>query len=105
MTTARGRCRSRGRTERAHRSLENRTERGFPQRPHASSSIRFTHEIPDSPRDRGYLETFMDWNLIYRDEYEMALLGASLDPIRVESYDVYGDPAGSVVYLLVKRIG
>ena len=27
----------RGRTERAHRDLENRTERGFPQRPHASS--------------------------------------------------------------------
>jgi len=28
-----GRCRSCGRTERAHSSLENRTERGFPQRP------------------------------------------------------------------------
>jgi extracellular factor (EF) 3-hydroxypalmitic acid methyl ester biosynthesis protein len=28
-------------------------------------------------RDRAYLETFMDWNLIYRDEYEMAQLGAS----------------------------
>jgi hypothetical protein len=26
-------------------------------------------------RDRGYLETFMDWNLIYRDEYEMACSG------------------------------
>lgn len=37
MGTAHGRCRSRGRAERAHRSLENRTERGFPQRPHASS--------------------------------------------------------------------
>ena len=36
MRSAHGRCRSRGRTERAHRSLENRTERGFPQRPHAS---------------------------------------------------------------------
>src|SRR5688572_9560525 len=34
---AHGRCRSRGRTERAHRSMENRTERGFPQRPHALS--------------------------------------------------------------------
>jgi hypothetical protein len=34
---AHGRCRSRGRTERAHRSLENRSERGFPQRPHAAS--------------------------------------------------------------------
>ena len=56
-------------------------------------------------RDRGYLETFMDWNLIYRDEYDMALLGASLDRTLFESYDVYGDPSGSVVYLLVRRIG
>ena len=37
MQNAHGRCRSRGRIERAHRSLENRIERGFPQRPHASS--------------------------------------------------------------------
>jgi hypothetical protein len=29
-----------GRTERAHEDLENRTERGFPQRPHASSILR-----------------------------------------------------------------
>ena len=33
---AHGRCRPRGRQERAHRDLENRTGRGFPQRPHAS---------------------------------------------------------------------
>jgi hypothetical protein len=30
-----GSCRSRGRPERAHRSLENRTDRGFPQLPQA----------------------------------------------------------------------
>ena len=34
--TAHGRRRPRGRTERVHSDLENRTERGFPQRPHAS---------------------------------------------------------------------
>ncbi len=32
-----GRCHPCGRQERAHRDLENRTERGFPQRPHPSS--------------------------------------------------------------------
>jgi hypothetical protein len=31
LKTAYRSCRSRGRQERAHRSLENRTERGFPQ--------------------------------------------------------------------------
>ena len=54
-------------------------------------------------RDRGYMEVFMDWSLIYRDEYDMALLAASLDPAHIESYDVYSDPSGCVVYLLVKR--
>jgi Transposase, Mutator family len=34
---AHGRRRPSGRTERAHRDLENRTDRGFPQRPHAAS--------------------------------------------------------------------
>ena len=34
---AHGRCRRCGRTERAHSDLENRRERSFPQRPHASS--------------------------------------------------------------------
>lgn len=40
MKRAHGRCRHCGRTERAHSDLENRTERGFPQRPHASLSSR-----------------------------------------------------------------
>ena len=39
MHGAHGRCRPYGRTERVHSDLENRTERGFPQRPHASSFI------------------------------------------------------------------
>jgi transposase InsO family protein len=35
----RGRCHPCGRQERAHRDLENRTERGFPQRPHPSALL------------------------------------------------------------------
>src|SRR5262249_29017878 len=34
-----GSCRTCGRTERVHRSLEKRTERAFPQLPHALSSF------------------------------------------------------------------
>jgi hypothetical protein len=43
IETAYGSCRSRGRQERAHRSLENRTERGFPQLPQAPSSPTKCH--------------------------------------------------------------
>ena len=45
--TGRGSCRSRGRRERAHRSLENRTERGFPQLPQALLLIH--HVLPMFP--------------------------------------------------------
>src|SRR5262249_782074 len=38
-TPACGSCRTCGRTERVHRSLEKRTERAFPQLPHALSSF------------------------------------------------------------------
>ena len=40
--TACGSCRSRGRQERVHRSLENRPERGFPQLPQA---LFFIHKV------------------------------------------------------------
>jgi hypothetical protein len=55
--------------------------------------------------DRGYMETFMDWRLIYRDEYDMAMLAANLDAAVVESSEIYCDPGGSVVYLMVKKVG
>jgi extracellular factor (EF) 3-hydroxypalmitic acid methyl ester biosynthesis protein len=54
-------------------------------------------------RDRAYMEAFMDWNLIYRDEHAMATLVSGIDPAEIESYDVYSDPSGSVVYLMVKK--
>jgi hypothetical protein len=47
IETAYGSCRSRGRQERAHRSLENRTARGFPQLPQAPSSA--TKVLPMFP--------------------------------------------------------
>ena len=43
--TGRGSCRSRGRTERVHRSLENRQERGFPQLPQALFFTSVTQKV------------------------------------------------------------
>jgi len=53
--------------------------------------------------DRGYMETFMDWTLIYRDKPAMVRLMDRIDPAQIRSYDVYHDPAGSVVYLLLTK--
>jgi hypothetical protein len=52
---------------------------------------------------RGYMECFMDWNLIYRDAADMRRLVANVNPAQIESCDVYSDPWGAVIYLMVKK--
>ena len=54
---------------------------------------------------RGYMECFMDWQLIYRDEYDMVGLLGRTDRALIDDYDVYADPWGSVVYLRVRKAG
>ena len=54
-------------------------------------------------RARGYMETLMDWTLIYRDEQAMLRLLAQIEPAQIQTYGVYDDPSGSVVYLLVEK--
>ena len=53
--------------------------------------------------DRAYMETFMAWELIYRDEYDMARLLAQIPAAQIASYDIYSDPSGSIVYLSIEK--
>jgi hypothetical protein len=53
--------------------------------------------------DRAYLETFMAWDLTYRDEFDMAKIVASLPSERIASYDIYSDPSRSIVYLVIRK--
>jgi hypothetical protein len=53
--------------------------------------------------ERAYMESFMDWHLIYRDEYDMAKLTHAFDPGAVRRYDVYSDPTGAIVYLVIEK--
>jgi extracellular factor (EF) 3-hydroxypalmitic acid methyl ester biosynthesis protein len=57
---------------------------------------------PDCP-DIGYMETFMAWNLIYRDEQAMQQIAAGLPEDDVASTRVFRDVDGFVVYLEVTR--
>jgi SAM-dependent methyltransferase len=55
-------------------------------------------------RGTGYMEAFMDWWLIYRDEHEMRAVADEVDPSQVASSAIELDPFGNVVYLtLTKR--
>jgi len=56
-------------------------------------------------RDSGYMESFMDWRLIYRNESDMHLLAAELPKDRVASYRVFNDSNDAITYLLVHKAG
>ena len=59
----------------------------------------FCPELPDV----GMMESFMAWNLIYRDEADMREVAAALPAAEVASQRMYRDAGGHVVYLEVER--
>jgi extracellular factor (EF) 3-hydroxypalmitic acid methyl ester biosynthesis protein len=52
---------------------------------------------------RPYMEAFMDWSLIYRDEQDMAKLLDGLDPASIQRTEIYADPNRAVVYLVIQK--
>ncbi len=54
-------------------------------------------------RGTGYMEAFMDWWLIYRDEAEMRTLADEIDPALIADSTLELDPFGNVVYLTLTR--
>ncbi len=56
-----------------------------------------------STPDAGYLEAFMDWWLVYRDEEQMRDLAAEIDPAQVGRLNMFRDSVGHVIYLELER--
>lgn len=54
-------------------------------------------------KEVGYMETFMDWRLIYRDEEAITRVAGDLPRAEVASLRVRPDQTGAVVYLEVER--
>jgi hypothetical protein len=54
-------------------------------------------------RDIGYMESFMAWELIYRDEREMNDLASMIPVGEIDSSRVYPDASGNIVYLEVTK--
>lgn len=77
------------------------------------SKVLFDHVAPGGQlllanfhpanRGTGYMEAFMDWWLIYRDEDEMQDVAEEIDPAQIASRNVELDPFGNVVYLTLTR--
>jgi len=54
-------------------------------------------------RDAGYMESFMDWHLIYRDHADMEALAAALPRPAVADRQIFDDAHHAITYLLVAR--
>jgi extracellular factor (EF) 3-hydroxypalmitic acid methyl ester biosynthesis protein len=54
-------------------------------------------------RDVGYMEAFMDWHLIYRNQADMRALAAALPSGSVSSCQVFDDPDDAITFLLVSK--
>jgi SAM-dependent methyltransferase len=53
--------------------------------------------------DAGYMEAFMNWSLIYRDEPAMHRLAAGVPPAELAALQSFADDAGAVLYLQLER--
>jgi len=56
-------------------------------------------------RDTGYMESFMDWHLIYRNHADMQALGDALPRDQVADCRIFDDPDDTITFLLVSKAG
>jgi extracellular factor (EF) 3-hydroxypalmitic acid methyl ester biosynthesis protein len=68
----------------------------------ADGRLLVTNFTPET-EERGYMEAFMDWYLIYRNEASMVDLARKIDPSAIQRQRVFRDPLGNIVYLEVTR--
>lgn len=54
-------------------------------------------------KDIGYMEAFMRWHLIYRNEQEMASLSAGIDSSRIANQRIYWDSNKCMLFFEVER--
>jgi len=54
-------------------------------------------------RDAGYMEAFMDWRLIYRNQSDMMALAAALPRNSVADCQVFDDSDDAITFLLVTK--
>ena len=59
----------------------------------------FTPETSDA----AFMEAFMDWQLVYRDEADMRLLLQGVPPASIEGLEQFRDENENVTYLRVVR--
>lgn len=57
---------------------------------------------PDN-HGRGYMEAFMSWQLVYRDEADLVACQCEIPASEIRSQRAYRDSEGNIAYLLLER--
>ena len=60
----------------------------------------FAHNIPDV----GYMESYMDWWLIYRNEQEMRDLFKEIPQGKCSPVETFTDPLNNIIFAMVTKI-
>lgn len=60
--------------------------------------------LPDIP-DVGYMESLMDWHLIYRDDAEMRSLLAGVPTAEIAGIGQFHDPFENITFMRVRKAG
>ena len=55
------------------------------------------------PPESAYMEAFMDWWLVYRDEPQMRALTAEIAPSELAEVKLFRDSVDNVIYLSLTR--
>ena len=71
---------------------------------HPGGRVMVANFLPDIP-DAGYMEAFMDWWLIYRDESEVRKLFSAIPPAQIASMKVEFDPGRNICFVVAQKIG
>ncbi len=58
--------------------------------------------LPDIP-DAGYMETYMDWKLIYRDVGQLRAVAAEIDPEQIADERTFTDEQNNIVFLELRK--
>lgn len=69
---------------------------------HSGGEVVVANFVPDI-LDIGYMESFMAWELIFRDRDQMEDLTNLIDPADIADYTVFTEPEKNIIFLSIKK--
>ena len=69
---------------------------------HPGGRVMIANFLPDIP-DAGYMEAFMDWWLIYREERQVRALFSTIPPAQIAELKVDFDPGRNICFIVARK--